>query len=267
MLWKTVFVLAALAAPAFAEEPSNCTRAPGGYHNVTSIIDDKNFCTMLPPFGTNPVAPSEACANSYCFGDKYTANTSDYLVGPKNFILSSWYTQNVSAQYTQITGCIDSAAWGLNPTDDGGQMDSHGWQYHCANAKKFVSLLEPATNTFCIRCCNGTDVDINCDTSHSTKGCWNLVPGQYTTPDGLACKPPVGSPNSTATATLPATTSTATATVSVPGGGSTGVPGTGSTSAGSTQPSSKPSAASHFSSSIEMIGLVAAAALAIASAF
>ncbi|ORY99797.1 hypothetical protein BCR41DRAFT_295782, partial [Lobosporangium transversale] len=143
------------------------------------IIDENNFCTMMPPYGAYPVAPNEACANSYCFGDKFQTNTSEYLVGPKNFILSAHFVENKTAQYTQVTGCMDSSVWGLNPTDEGGQMDSHGWQYHCANSKKFLSLLEPASNTYCIRCCNGTDVDVNCDTSHSTKGCWNLIPGNY----------------------------------------------------------------------------------------
>ncbi|KAF9430216.1 hypothetical protein BGZ76_000914, partial [Entomortierella beljakovae] len=162
MLLKTLFVIAALAAPAFAEEPSNCKRDVSGYHNVTEINADGSFCTMLSPFGSQEVAPDEACANSYCFGGSYT-NTSTHLVGPKDLILSVNYVENKTAQYTQITGCMDGSKWGFNPIDQGGQMDSHGWQYSCKGYKKFVSLLEPQSNTYCIRCCNG-DVDVDCDT-------------------------------------------------------------------------------------------------------
>ncbi|KAF9399618.1 hypothetical protein BGX21_005921 [Mortierella sp. AD011] len=167
MTWKTLFVLATIAASAFAEEFSNCTRPAGGFHNVTEINADGSFCTMLPPYGVNNVAINEACANSYCFDGKYT-NSSTHLVGPSDFILSSHYVANTTNSYVQITGCIDSSKWGLSPTDEGGQMDSHGWKYTCSGYKKFLSLLEPATNTFCIRCCNGDNVDSDCNTTGSS---------------------------------------------------------------------------------------------------
>ncbi|KAF9197450.1 hypothetical protein BGZ49_002098 [Haplosporangium sp. Z 27] len=275
MLWKAVIALAAVAAPVLALEPVTCNRV-GTFHNVTEINADGTFCTMLPPYGSQEVAPDEGCANSYCFGPKYT-NTTSHLVGPSNFILSVNYVQNTTNQFTQITGCIDGSKWGLNPTDEGGQMDSHGWLYNCANSKKFVSLIEPATNTYCIRCCNGNNVDVDCDTSHSTRGCWNLIPGVYAMADGSVCKPPVGAPNSTVPATngtagtttvISGTTTVLPGTAAPSGTASAGSPsatGSGSTSGSGSQPNVSKSAGSRLS--IESAGIAAAAILAVAAAF
>ncbi|KAF9343075.1 hypothetical protein BGX26_006304 [Mortierella sp. AD094] len=107
---------------------SSCTRPAGGFHNVTEINADGSFCTMLPLFGSQSVTLGEPCANS--------AN----------------YAENVASQSTQIAGCMNGAKWGLNPTDVGGQIDFVGWQYIYLNSKKFVSLLDPITNQYCIRC-------------------------------------------------------------------------------------------------------------------
>ncbi|KAF8958064.1 hypothetical protein BGZ46_002046 [Entomortierella lignicola] len=274
MLWKIVIALAAVAAPALAYEPVTCTRV-GTFHNVTEINADGTFCTMLPPYGTQEVAPAEGCANSYCFGSQYT-NTSSHLVGPADFILSVNYVNNATNQFTQITGCIDSTKWGLNPTDEGGQMDSHGWMYSCANSKKFVSLLEPATNTYCIRCCNGPNFETDCDTSHSTNGCWNLIPGLYTLSDGTSCPPPAGAPNSTtpansttsgvvsgtATATaLPTGVTGATTSGAAAGSGTSG----SATSASGSQPTVAKSAGSRLSFSMEAAGVAVVAVLAAAA--
>ncbi|KAK3839461.1 MAG: hypothetical protein JOS17DRAFT_671351, partial [Linnemannia elongata] len=49
----------------------------------------------------------------------------------------------------QITG-INSVVWAQSPDDGGGQIDSQGWPFHCAGYAKFVSLIEPSKNTFCI---------------------------------------------------------------------------------------------------------------------
>ncbi|KAF9175441.1 hypothetical protein BGX20_005306 [Mortierella sp. AD010] len=237
MTWKTLFVLATIAASAFAEEFSNCTRPAGGFHNVTEINADGSFCTMLPPYGVNNVAINEACANSYCFDGKYT-NSSTHLVGPSDFILSSHYVANTTNSYVQITGCIDSSKWGLSPTDEGGQMDSHGWKYTCSGYKKFLSLLEPATNTFCIRCCNGDNVDSDCNTSN-----WR-------------------SPNChhrTATATVPGVaTTTAAAGSSTTAAAANPSSSTGSGSKGT-------SAGSRFSVSLESVAVAAVAVMAVAA--
>ncbi|KAG0002255.1 hypothetical protein BGZ80_001273 [Entomortierella chlamydospora] len=275
MTWKTLFVLATIAASAFAEEFSNCTRPAGGFHNVTEVNADGSFCTMLPPYGVNNVAINEACANSYCFNGKYT-NTSTHLVGPSDLILSSHYVANTTNSYVQITGCIDGSKWGLSPTDEGGQMDSHGWKYTCSGYKKFLSLLEPATNTFCIRCCNGADVDADCNTSHSTDGCWNLIPGQYTMADGSACAAPAGAPpvvttvSGTVTTVYP-TTLPGSATATVPGAATTTAAAGSSTTAAANPSSSSgsgskgTSAGSRFGLSLESVAVAAVAVMAVAA--
>ncbi|KAF9344027.1 hypothetical protein BGX26_004900 [Mortierella sp. AD094] len=281
MSWKTLIVLATIAASAFAEEASNCTRPAGGFHNVTEVNADGSFCTMLPPYGVQNVAINEACANSYCFNGKYT-NTSTHLVGPTDLILSANYLANTTNSYTQITGCIDGSKWGLSATDEGGQMDSHGWKYQCAGSKKFLSLLEPATNTFCIRCCNGDNVDVDCNTSKSTAGCWNLVPGLYTMADGSACKAPAGAPPTVTTisgtvttvfpSTLPpggaptmapgVTTSAGAAPTSAPGGANPAPGGANSTTGTGAKGTN---AGSRFTLSLESVAVAAVAVLAAAA--
>jgi hypothetical protein len=67
---------------------------------------------------------------------------------------------------------------GLSPSDGGGQYDSNGAPPHArvAGAKKFVNLVEPDAQDFCIRAC--TDPS-KCNTGESTKGCRTVVPGIY----------------------------------------------------------------------------------------
>ncbi|KAG0288807.1 hypothetical protein BGZ98_004122 [Dissophora globulifera] len=274
MIFKTTLLLvAALAAPALvlAEEPATCN-IPAVRYNITGIVDEKNFCTMIPAMGVQDVAPYEACALSHCVGTVpgVAANTPTM---PSGFIKSAHFVNNATNGFIQITGCIDSTVLALNVTDEGGQMDSHGWQYKCAGYSKFVSLIEPATNTYCIRCCN-TDVDVNCDTAHSTHGCWNLIPGQYTLDDGVtSCPAPAGAPVVVATTTAGAPVSSPTSGSSAPGaptGGAGAGAGTGGSSgsgAGAGVTVSKPSAGSRSAIfSVEMVGMVAAAALGVAAA-
>ncbi|KAG0299150.1 hypothetical protein BGZ98_010296 [Dissophora globulifera] len=190
---------------------------------------------------------------------------------PAGYILSANYL--VSTNFTQVTGCIDSSKWGQNPTDDGGQMDSHGWPYSCVGFKKFVSLIEPATNTYCLRCCNA-DNNIDCNTSISTKGCWNVIPGTYAMADGSVCKPPTGSANSTTTNGVPIISGTPAAPAPTgsapitnpPVAGSNG--GTKSGSGSNTGSNTvKTSAAGRASSSFEFLGAAAAVAVAVAASF
>ncbi|KAG0057559.1 hypothetical protein BGZ83_008141 [Gryganskiella cystojenkinii] len=268
MFMKAILVVAALAAPALAYEPVTCN-ANASLPIVTSITSDKQFCTMLTGYGVYPVAPNEGCAGVYCYGYKGTTTPNKGLQMPDNYILSVNYVQ--TANYTQVTGCIDSSVWGQNATDQGGQMDSHGWPYSCAPGpdgrkfNKFLSLLEPATNTFCLRCCRD-DNNIDCDTSHSTKGCWNLVPGLYQMADGSACKPPVGAP--AVSPTVPPTGVSGAPSATVPGTQPTsGAGGSGSGSGSGTTPlppaAGKGNAGARTFSSYEFIGAAAAFAVAV----
>ncbi|KAG0253582.1 hypothetical protein BG011_006301 [Mortierella polycephala] len=187
MLFKAIlFVALAIATPVLAgptKNPTTCTRNETRT-TVTSITDADNFCTMLTSYGAAPVAQHEGCASAYCHGTP--ANGAEPM--PEGLILSAHFAEDENKGHVQITGCIDAAKWGLNSTDEGGQMDSHGFPYTCKGYKKFVSLLEPSTNTFCIRCCKD-DNRSDCNTKGiSTKGCMAIVPGKYTMADGSACK-------------------------------------------------------------------------------
>jgi len=268
MFMKKALLIAALAAaPAtvLAYEPVTCTTKNATQPIITSIDSADQFCTFMTGYGVAPVAPNEGCGAVYCYGQQKNGG----LKMPDGYILSTNYLKNDTAQYVQVTGCIDSAVWAQDPLDDGGQMDSHGWPYSCAGYKKFVSLLEPATNTFCIRCCMSTD-NSDCNTSVSTKGCWNIIPGAYTMADGSVCKPPAGSPNSTVTPTPIITTGTATA--SIPGasgsvGTSVSVGASVTASSAQTNPTNKNAAASiGASSATTLFAGVAAALVAVAAA-
>ncbi|KAG0088941.1 hypothetical protein BGZ93_003579 [Podila epicladia] len=256
MLIKTLLVLVAMAAPALAYEPVTCTPINKTRSIIASIDSADNFCTFMTGYGVDPVAPNEGCAGVYCHGT--VKNGAQPM--PKGYILSTNYLKN--ATYVQVTGCIDSSVWAQNPRDDGGQMDSHGWPYSCQGWAKFVSLIEPATNTFCIRCCD-KDNNVDCNTSISTKGCWNVIPGQYTMADGTACKAPANMTTPTAstgvptsTAILPTSSSGASATISGSGGaGTSPTPGTGTNAGG------------RVLVSVEMVGAIVAVALALAASF
>ncbi|KAF9992410.1 hypothetical protein BGZ80_004095 [Entomortierella chlamydospora] len=162
--------------------------------NTAEINSDGSFCMMFPPLGCQSVQSGAGAATPYCFEG---ANTSRYeyseipIFSPPDSILSANYAEDLTKNYRQITGCMDDSKWGLNPTDVGGQIDSVGWPYTCLNAKKFISFLEPKTNIYCIRCCYGTNADIDCDTTHPIQGCSNAIPGDYRMKDNSTCKPPV----------------------------------------------------------------------------
>ncbi|KAF9900894.1 hypothetical protein EC991_006752 [Linnemannia zychae] len=256
MFMKKALLIAAIAAPVFAYEPVTCTTKNKTQPIITSIDSANQFCTFMTGYGVAPVAPNEGCGAVYCYGEQKNGG----LKMPDGYILSTNYLKNDTAQYVQVTGCINSAVWAQDPLDDGGQMDSHGWPYSCAGYKKFVSLLEPATNTFCIRCCMSTD-NSDCNTSISTKGCWNVIPGVYTMADGSACKPPAGSPNATAT---PPIITTGTATASVPGGGASVT--ASSAGADSTNVNKNAAERVSMSASTSLFAGVAAALVAVAAA-
>ncbi|KAF9083907.1 hypothetical protein BGX23_011013 [Mortierella sp. AD031] len=262
MFMKKAIVIAAIAAPVFAYEPVTCTTKNKTQPIITSIDSADQFCTFMTGYGVTPVAPNEGCGAVYCHGQQKNGG----LAMPAGYILSTNYLKNDTAKYVQVTGCIDSSVWAQDPLDDGGQMDSHGWPYSCAGYKKFVSLLEPKTNTFCIRCCMSED-NSDCNTSISTKGCWNVIPGAYTMADGTACKPPANATVPTSTPTITTGTATATASGTLPTiSGGAGV--TAPVSAGGANPSNKNAADRVISGSgsTTLFTGVAAALVAVAAA-
>ncbi|KAF9319938.1 hypothetical protein BGZ91_004846, partial [Linnemannia elongata] len=181
-LLKTATLIVATAVSAIAYEPVSCKRndtqdLSKAQHITASITDGDNFCTMLTGYGVKSVAGNEGCSEAYCQGKI----VDDGHPMSSGYILSSHFEKTDS--YMQITGCINSAVWAQDPDDDGGQMDSQGWPFHCVGYPKFVSQIEPATNTFCIRCCDKDD-NVDCNTSKSTLGCPVVIPGRYEMSDG-----------------------------------------------------------------------------------
>ncbi|CAG8809287.1 9765_t:CDS:1, partial [Gigaspora rosea] len=74
------------------------------------------------------------------------------------------------------TGTIDSSKY-VDSTDEGGQYDTNAPSHAlCAGFKKFVNLVEPDNEHFCIRCCND---GVSCDVGRSTDGCESIIPGDY----------------------------------------------------------------------------------------
>ncbi|KAG1239898.1 hypothetical protein G6F68_018187 [Rhizopus microsporus] len=77
---------------------------------------------------------------------------------------------------------MDPSKQKLNATDDGGQFDVKAPKgSSCAGWKYYVNLIEPVTKTYCMRCCND---DRTCNRGISEKGCFHIIPGDYTGPYG-----------------------------------------------------------------------------------
>ncbi|KAF9111358.1 hypothetical protein BGX27_005027 [Mortierella sp. AM989] len=260
MFTKSILLFAALAAtPTLAYEAVYCDKN-ATQNIVTSITSANAFCTMLTGYGVDPVAPNEGCGSVYCYGPPSDLGPPM----PEGYITSVNYVS--TEHYVQVTGCLNSTVWAQNPKDEGGQMDSHGWPYSCKGYKKFVSLLEPASNTYCLRCCD-EDSSKDCNTGKSTYGCATVIPGDYTMADGSACVPPPGSPNPIGSDGVSVTSSSAVVAASA----------TAESAAASTHAAvvkdAKPNnaqksinAGSRASSKVEAMGAAVAVALAVAAA-
>lgn len=199
---------------------------------IAQVIDSQNFCVMLPPPGqmNAPLSDNEWDSQAYCIGNTPKAVGANTL--PDGFIQSAHYV--ATDDYVQVTGQIDPSKIGLNPLDEGGQCDimapkgstCAGWEY-------YVNLIEPAGNTYCMRCCNDST---NCNRGISQDGCARIVPGDYSGPmDGSG-------------SALPSSSSSASVNAS-----SSSSVNAGSSSLSSTAPSSSSSALSSSSSTLSSV--------------
>lgn len=119
---------------------------------IVQIVDATNFCVMLPPNSeTNRnIADTEWDANAFCLGSTPLAAGADTL--PDGFITSAHYV--ATDTYVQVTGIMDYTKANLNGSDEGGQYDIKApTGSSCANWLYYVNLIEPVSNTYCIRCC------------------------------------------------------------------------------------------------------------------
>ncbi|KAI8379633.1 uncharacterized protein BYT42DRAFT_496572, partial [Radiomyces spectabilis] len=139
------------------------------------IHSDSDFCLFLPPQPGLDVATNEDNGIPFCTNPDNVPGSKPF---PEGFITTAHYQKNDT--YEQITGYIDASKYQLQPTDGGGQYDSHGdgkpKGASCQNYDYFVSLIEPSDNRFCIRCCKNEN---DCPTGRSGYGCLRVVPGDY----------------------------------------------------------------------------------------
>nr|CAG8653115.1 2593_t:CDS:1 [Entrophospora candida]CAG8658533.1 12542_t:CDS:1 [Entrophospora candida] len=140
------------------------------------ILDNNTICTYLPPAPGGYIADHENDAIPFC-----NTSTPPGLQGSVNIIPGGLIaTAHFKADdgYVQYTGKINPDAYQLHHDDQGGQYDSVGAPAGatCVGFDKFVNIIEPADQRFCIRCCTDSS---KCDTNDSTKGCPYVVPGDY----------------------------------------------------------------------------------------
>ncbi|ORX45881.1 hypothetical protein DM01DRAFT_1339840 [Hesseltinella vesiculosa] len=161
---------------------------------VAQVVDANNFCVFLPPdsVANRNIADSEWQAQSFCMGNTPNAKGANNLYS--GFIQSAHYV--ATNTYVQVTGQIDPTKAKLNATDDGGQMDVAAPKgSSCAGWLFYVNMIEPATNTFCMRCCNDK---VTCNRGISQKGCAHVIPGDYSGPMQLGGSvPPPANANPT----------------------------------------------------------------------
>ena len=143
-------------------------------HALTATVSANVFCSFLPPQPGGNISASESDAVVFC--NKPSSKAPNANIFPSGFIKTAHFAQGPG--YVQVTGTINRDAYGLSANDGGGQYDSNGAPPHArvTGAKKFVNLVEPDQQDFCIRAC--TDPS-KCNTGESTKGCRVVVPGIY----------------------------------------------------------------------------------------
>lgn len=209
MLFSSLLLVAAgLAQVAAKKTAANKTLA---------INDAADFCLLVPAKkAKTAVALVEPDAIPACTGTNPTAQPNAAVLSPK-FITSANYLE--TADYKQITGCLNPAGYGLDPNDQGGQFDPVSTPGStCAGFGTFVQLIEPASGRYCLRCCVSSNHHNGsyCNTGRSQYGCYGIIDnGDFTLPNGETC-PTYGNdtsvitgPNSTSTATAPGAVTTA----------------------------------------------------------
>ncbi|KAF9911426.1 hypothetical protein EC991_003682 [Linnemannia zychae] len=269
MICNIVPALTILATASLALTASAATGKPGQIVQITSA---SNWCMMMPPQAGGDIAANEDRAIAFCTSPSSSAPGAKIF--PEGFIQSANFASG--AGYVQITGKIDSTKYSLSSEDQGGQYDIRApVGSACAGYNHYVNLIEPHSNTMCIRCCKEKK---DCNTGKSTYGCAYVIPGDYSGGNppstSSATNSASYSSSATVTATVTATASDSSATASVTGSvtvdpivptATTVVPSSSSSASTTTisvAPSALPNAASINSQSV---GVLAAAALGAAA--
>jgi hypothetical protein len=119
---------------------------------IAQVVDATDFCVFLPPSDSTDriISNTEWNANVFCLGNTPLAKGAEKL--PDGFIKSAHYVKTDA--YVQVTGQMDYTKANLVATDEGGQMDIRApMGSSCAGWKYYVNLIEPVSNTYCMRCC------------------------------------------------------------------------------------------------------------------
>ncbi|OZJ03225.1 hypothetical protein BZG36_03446 [Bifiguratus adelaidae] len=142
---------------------------------TVAVKDASHFCSFLPPSSGGDIAGTESQGRVQCTSSSLAPGAKTF---PSGFIKSAHFASNSQAGYVQITGLIDRTKYSLSSSDQGGQYDSNGTPSGgvCAGYNAFVNLIEPSTDTYCIRCCQSPG---DCPAGISTSGCSRIVPGNY----------------------------------------------------------------------------------------
>jgi hypothetical protein len=161
-------------APAVTSNDAAVTAERETHHALTATVSPDVFCSFLPPNPGGNIADSESDAVVFC--NKPSSQAPNANIFPPGFIKSAHFAKGPG--FVQVTGRIDRQAYRLSANDGGGQYDSNGVPpgARVTGAKKFVNLVEPDVQDFCIRAC--TDPS-KCNIGESTKGCKIIVPGDY----------------------------------------------------------------------------------------
>jgi hypothetical protein len=148
--------------------------APAARHAVTAAVTPEVFCSFLPPKPGGNIGNSESDAVVFC--NKASSEAPDANIFPSGFIKTAHFAEGEG--FVQYTGRIDREAYKLSAKDGGGQFDSNGSPpgARVSGAKKFVNLVEPDVQHWCIRAC--TDPG-KCNTGDSQAGCEVVIPGDY----------------------------------------------------------------------------------------
>ncbi|KAI8376642.1 hypothetical protein EDC96DRAFT_495299 [Choanephora cucurbitarum] len=140
---------------------------------------------MLPPSPGNKAANGgkvdiDAIANSeknaIAFCTKPSANAPGASTMPVTLLKSAYFYKNTTAEYVQVTGKLNPAAYELSTKDNGGQYDNHGAgsppNSICYGYRYYVAMVEPNNPDYCVRCCNHYD---DCHAGRSEYGCKRVV--------------------------------------------------------------------------------------------
>uniref|UniRef100_A0A1D1Z429 88 kDa immunoreactive mannoprotein mp88 n=1 Tax=Anthurium amnicola TaxID=1678845 RepID=A0A1D1Z429_9ARAE len=145
-------------------------RAP----KTVTVESQAVFCSFLPKTPGEEIGDSEDDAIPFCT-QANPANAPGAKQFPTGFIKTAHFKKGTG--FVQVTGTIDRTKYKLKKSDGGGQYDTNAPPGAvCKGFKKFVNLVEPDINRFCIRCCTDTS---KCPTGRSTDGCESVIPGDY----------------------------------------------------------------------------------------